>query len=354
MEILQTIPDQHGAFDYAELERLGIAPEDIIDFSVNSNPFGPSTQVVEALQQTPVHVYPDRESLALRQLLAEQLHVEIQNIIVGNGAAELVWLVAFAYLQPGNEVLILSPTFGEYARSARLMGAKVIELKSEVHHDFVYDRHEVQRALQQHQPKLVFLCNPNNPTGAVIPVRTIQEWARHAPDTLFVVDEAYLQFVDGMQSATNIQLPNMLAIRSLTKDYALAGLRIGYAVGASKIITALEKSRLPWSVNALAQAAAHVAIQDEAYLNQTLISLRIAKSQLFEQLSRELKFKCIPSQTHYFLVDVGNGHQFRQKLMQQYIQVRDCASFGLPEYVRIATRTPQENQKLIEALHGLT
>lgn len=351
--VTETPYDQHGAFDFGELQQRGIQPENLIDFSVNSNPFGPSPRVPEAIRKVRVEVYPDRECLALRKLLSQQHAIPVEQIVVGNGAAELIWLTAFAFLQSMDNVLILGPTFGEYARSAHLMGATVHEIRGTAFRKFMPTSVEIRAALERHQPKLMFLCNPNNPTGTYIPSTLITDWARSFPKTLFVVDEAYIRFAQGAQSVIAFQMPNVLSIRSLTKDLALAGLRIGYAVGPLSIIDALAKCRPPWSVNATAQAAAVAALRDVTHLNQTLEQLRIAKSQLFTDLSDRLKFDCMPSHVHYFLMNVGEADVFRARLLEYGIQVRDCTSFGLPDYVRIATRAPQENQTLVEALREL-
>lgn len=344
-------PAVHGAFDFDELEHLGIDPNDVLDFSVNSNPFGASPYVQEAIQSTPLERYPDRESIALRRALSNQLNVSSDQIIVGNGTAELIQLAAQAFLQKGNRVLIVEPTFGEYERSAKLVGAKILRWRAIPEDGFIPHVEEIEKMFKEN-PRVVFICNPNNPTGQILPLENLHEWSRSYPDTLFVVDEAYLAFAHEMKSAISLQQKNILVLRSMTKDYAIAGLRLGYAVGDTTLIEALANLRPAWNVNALAQAAGLAALEDESYLAETLAKLRVEKETLIYGL-KDLGYHSIPSHTNYFLLPIGDSAQFRQKLLTRGILVRDCASFGLPEYVRIATRTIEENQKLLDTLANL-
>ena len=341
----------HGALDYSELQHRQLAPAAVIDFSENSNPFGPAPGVRHALAAVDPARYPDRECLALRQVLAEQTGANPADIVVGNGAAELLWLVAFAFLERGDRVLILGPTFGEYGRMARLMGADVVEWRADAAAAFAVDPDAMARQIAGVQPKLIFLCNPNNPTGAVIDPAVIAAWATAQPQVLFVVDEAYLAFVPGLRSIHAWRLPNVLIVRSLTKEYALAGLRLGYAMGPVRLVAGLAQARVPWSVNAAAQAAGLAALADQDHLQCTLTALHAAKAELVAGL-HALELAPLPSQTHYFLLNVGDGAHFRQQLFNHGLIVRDCASFGLPTYVRIATRQPAENQKLLACLHN--
>ena len=346
IELTQIPAAVHGALDYSELQQRQLLPTAVIDFSENSNPFGPAPGVSRALAAMDPARYPDRECLALRQALAEQSGANPADIVVGNGAAELLWLVAFAFLERGNRVLILGPTFGEYVRMARLMGTDVMEWRADVTTAFAVAPDAVARQIAAVQPKLIFLCNPNNPTGTVIDSAVIAAWAKDAPQTLFVVDEAYLAFVPGLRSLYAWRLPNVLIIRSLTKEYALAGLRLGYAVGPTTLVAGVAQARVPWSVNAAAQAAGLAALADQDHLQRTLTALRVAKAELVAGL-HALGLAPLPSQTHYFLLNVGDGAAFRQRLLTHGLLMRDCASFGLPAFVRIATHKPAENQTLL-------
>lgn len=339
----------HGALDFEELEQQHLQPQEVLDFSTNTNPYGPSPRVSTALSQTPVDRYPDREALALRRKLAECLGISPKNILVGNGSAELLWLTALAYLDAHQAVLVIGPTFGEYGRASALMGAAVDEWRASSDVGFALDSDAIAHLLSRRAYRLVFLCNPNNPTGQTLAPDDLASWTRAFPNTLFVVDEAYIAFADGLSSAISLSRPNLLILRSMTKDYALSGLRLGYAVGHTAVIEALHKVRPPWNVNAMAQAAGIAALSDPAHLSHTLVKLSTARRELMTAL-RQRNLKVMPTQVHFFLVEVGHAARLRASLLAKGILVRDCASFGLPAYVRIAARRPEENSRLLVAL----
>jgi len=348
-EVLHTPRVVHGAIDYAELRRWGLHQDDIIDFSVNSNPYGPAPAVREAIARAALDRYPDRDCLVLRELLAARYAVALERIVVGNGSAELIWLLGVAFIRPGDQALILTPTFGEYARSVALMGGEVIALPAADVGAFTFSPETITEALDKIQPRLCFICNPNNPTGQVLPRDLLARWAEAHPHTLFVVDEAYIQFVPGMISTMSLDYANVLVLRSLTKDYALAGLRLGYAVGNRQVVDAIARVRPPWNVNAFALAAGQAALTATDYLQATLGMLRQARDSFLAGLHRH-GLEAVPSKTHFFLVRVGDGAAFRQRLLRSGILVRDAASFGLPAYVRLSTHRPEENQRFLDSL----
>ncbi len=345
-------PAVHGALDFAELERLGLDPSEVLDFSVNSNPFGPTPRAWDAIRTTPLERYPDRESIALRRALSERLDVLPGQILAGNGTAELIQLTTLVCLQKGEHALVVGPTFGEYERCIRLADGTLHHWRAIPENGFLLHPKAIEQRLGEQKMQLVFICNPNNPTGQVLALEALNEWSRAFPNTLFVVDEAYLAFVPGMRSAVSLHRKNILVLRSMTKEYAIAGLRLGYAVGDETVIAALTDLRPAWNVNALAQAAGLAVLQDETHLAKTLAELRAEHILLISGL-KELGYEPVPSQTHYFLMPVGNGAQFRRKLLQKKMLVRDCASFGLPAYVRIAPRTSAENVRLLHTLREM-
>jgi L-threonine-O-3-phosphate decarboxylase len=335
--------------DFTELRRLGLKPGDVLDFSANTNPNGPSPLVREAMARASVESYPDREALEMRGALARILSTSPDEILTGNGASELIALIALAYLRPGDRVLVLGPTYGEYARVATLMGAVVTTWAADEENAFVPDPDEIEGHLGRLQPRLVFVCNPNNPTGATLAPEVIVHWARHHPRTLFVVDEAYLAFAPQVGSALAARAENVLVLRSMTKDFGLAGLRLGYAVGHEEVLAWLRRVQPPWSVNAIAQAAGIAALGDGAHVKRSLRLLARAKDVLAARLA-DAGLTPLPSATHFFLVRVGDGAAFRAALLRRGMLVRDCASFGLPAYIRIAARRPEENARLLRAV----
>jgi histidinol-phosphate aminotransferase len=251
-------------------------------------------------------------------------------------------------VRAGDAVLLVGPTFGEYTRAAVLMGAHLCHYTAQPE-DFNVMLEDIEQLLRRLQPRLVFLCNPNNPTGTFIDPDVITHWATAWPDTLFVVDEAYLTFAASAPSVLPVRRPNMLVLRSMTKAYALAGLRLGYAVGVADVLDTLRRARPPWSVNALAQAAGIAALQDTAHLASCLKRIAAAQYDLIAGL-QALGLTPVPSTTHFFLLRVSHGAVYRQGLLERGILIRDCASFGLPAYIRVATRRPDENARLLAAL----
>ena len=352
---LPTIPPEepHGAIDHAELRALGLDPARVLDFSANINPYGPSPRVREALAAVDVARYPDRHALDLRDALAAHHALEPDHILVGNGTAELIWLVALAFLRPGDTALVLGPTFGEYARAARIARGRVVEWRARPEDHFAYRPDEIAAVLSTTAPRLCFLCSPNNPTGQICPPDALAAWADAHPNTLFVVDEAYINFVPDLESALALKRENILVLRSMTKDYALAGLRLGYAVGPRPLVDALRRVQPPWSVNAAAQAAGLAALSDPDHL-RTTVAATLAEKDIFVRRLRDLGLNVLPSRTHFFLVEVGDAKAFRSTLLTRGILVRDCTSFGLPSYVRLSTRRPEENQSLISNLQSLS
>lgn len=347
-DIMTTPPAYHGAFDYDELARLGLSPDTLLDFSVNSNPYGPPPGVREALNEIPLERYPDRDCLALREVLADQHGLAPANIVVGNGTAELLQLIAFAFLGRGQKVALFQQTFSEYERVARLVGADVCRLPNRL-----TDELEGLDPLAVNA-RLLFLCNPNNPSGHHLPPSRVRhQWVDRYPHTLFVMDEAYANFLPVPQSIIQPTMPpNLLVLRSLTKDYALAGLRLGYAVGPPTLIEAVQRLRPAWNVNGLAQAAGRVVLTQQAWLTSSIRQLQADKQALITGLE-QLGFSPLPSNVHYFLLNVGCASDFRTRLLSHQIMVRDCTSFGLPAHVRIATRTPADNQRLLTAIEQI-
>jgi len=348
-EVQAVAPSYHGALDFAELECLALEPGDVLDFSVNSNPFGPSPLVYEALGGVPPDRYPDREALALRRALAEQLGVSPDQVVVGNGASEVLLLIALAFVRPGDRACVVGPTFGEYARVVRLMGGEVHTWCARADDQFALDLPAVAEWIESLKPRFLFLCNPNNPTGRYLPLDDVARLVLSDRQRLVVVDEAYLPFVAGGRSALALGAANVLVVHSMTKAYALAGLRLGYAVGDAVLIEAMSRVRPVWNVNSLAQAAGLAALRDGDHVQRTLGRVAQAKERLVHAL-RKLGLRPCPSETHFFLLPVGDACRFRRALLQRGILVRDCTSFGMPAYVRIGTRRPEENEKLVAVI----
>lgn len=340
----------HGSLDRAEMESLGLDPDAVVDFSVNCNPLGTSEKVRTALNDVPVVRYPDRRCASLRRALSECHHVPVDCVALGNGSVELIWATSLAFLDPGDPVLIAGPTFGEYETASRIAGAAVVAHHAEESDGFAVDVGRVVSTVRKVRPKLVFLCNPNNPTGRYLERDDVERLLFECTDSLVVVDEAYIGFVENADSLVDlIERSNLVLLRSMTKDHALAGLRVGFALACPAVVAALEKVRPPWSVNAFAQAAALASLRDPEHLERSRAEVFAARRVLIEGL-QGLGLDPIPSRANFVLVQVGSAGDFRRRLLREGYCVRDCASFGLPSYVRIAVRTRRECEALLSAM----
>jgi histidinol-phosphate aminotransferase len=339
----------HGAIDFEEISALGLTPDAIVDFSVNSNPFGPASAVVEALQSATISRYPDKACLALRQALGRQFNLSLDQIMVGNGTAELLWLIAFAFIEKADNVAILEPTFGEYHRNARLMGGKICEWRAVVENNFELDEAVIEQLLVEQRPTILHLCSPNNPTGYQVSNQLLERWSLLAPETIFVVDEAYAQFLPQYESAMHAGLPNVLVLRSMTKDYSLAGVRLGYVIGPVDLIAVLEPLAIPWSVNEFAQIGGIAAIAAQCEYQRMWRDLGDEAARFKEDL-RALGYSPLESPMHYFLIQVGDARLLRERLLAEGFLVRLCESYDLPNYIRLSTQLPEQNRRLLDLL----
>jgi histidinol-phosphate aminotransferase len=342
----------HGGLDYREIEALGLSPEEVLDFSVCTNPCGPPPGIREALAQVPIDRYPDSGSTELRRRLADRLAISPDRILIGSGSTEIIRLIALAYLGEDDTALVLQPTYGEYELSCRLAGARVIRQTLSGENGFRMDIGETLDRIRKEQPKCLFLCNPNNPTGQILSREDIGKILTASPESLVVLDEAYIAFSDALTLAgRDIAGENLVILRSMTKDYALAGLRLGYGIARGPVISVLQRVQPPWSVSAAAQAAGLQALQAPDYPAASWKKIREAKDFLIEGLVG-LGITPVPSAANFFLIKVGEASRFRKALLRQGVLVRDCASFGLPGYLRLAPRTIPECRKLLAAFAG--
>ncbi|HLY65157.1 MAG TPA: aminotransferase class I/II-fold pyridoxal phosphate-dependent enzyme [Chloroflexota bacterium] len=327
----------HGGPDYAELRQLGISPRELLDFSVNANPTQPPAELQGLLASADVTTYPDSESWRVREAAAETYGIQPEQVLAGNGSSELIWLICLAYVQPHNRVLVRQPTFGEYERAARIHGAEVATFST---------------PLPNEAAALAFICNPNNPTGDCLPPSELVDLAIGQPSTLFVLDEAYADFVAGRPTAIGAAMPdNLIVLRSLTKFSALAGLRLGLAFAQPPVVRALGKVKPPWNVNTLAQAAGAYAMHHRELLPD-LNALATARQALVQGLG-SLGLKPLPTACNFFLVPVDDAAETRRRLLARRCLVRDCSSFGLPDHIRIAVRTSEENCRLVDAFAAI-
>ncbi len=286
----------------------------------------------------------------MRSALSATLSVDGRWIALGNGSVEIMWLLASAFLDPGDMALIAGPTFGEYARACRVAGADVQEILFGEEVGFRPDAASIARQIEAVRPRLAFLCNPNNPTGQLLPAPEIAGLLERCEETLLVVDEAYLPFCsEQIDLRSHLPSGRLLLLRSMTKDYGLAGLRLGYALAHPEIVDSLDRVRPPWNVNAAAQAAGLAAISDRAHLEEARQVVAASRDYLTRELSA-LGLGVVPSTANFLLVRVGDAPAVRTALMQRGICVRDCSSFGLPAHIRIGMRPMDDCRSLVEAM----
>lgn len=339
----------HGGIDSAELIRLGIDPELAIDFSSNILPFGPSSHVLDAIRNTPIDRYPDRECRRLRSAIAALHSIAFDRILVGNGCSELIHLITSALIQPGDPVLIVGPTFSEYERATRLAGGIIHDCVAIAEDGFACPVDAIDSVLSRSAIAMVWICNPNNPTGQSVTRERLVGWLKKHPQTLFVLDEAYIEFAVSVESMIDCEFENLIVLRSMTKAYAMAGLRLGYAVLGDSLHRRMRGRRAPWSVNSVAQTAGLAAINDQPYYTNAMRQLHEANVSLLDGLGSR-GFCPLKSDTCFFMLPMDDAAGVRNALLLDGLVVRDCQSFGVANQLRIAVHTPSNNLRLIDAL----
>ena len=345
----------HGGTNIAELRSLGLRPEDALDFSASINPLGAPHGVTQAMTGVDLAAYPDTECTALREALAAKLGVSTSQILVGNGSTELIHLTARAYLDARDRAIIFAPTFGEFQAACAMQGADALEITARESTGFAWDVADAARVIAERSPSLVFLCNPNNPTGRYLSESDVRRIAAAVPaDGLLLLDEAYLPFVDARwDSLPLLELGNVALLRSMTKDYALTALRLGYMLAPQDVVERVGAWQHSWSVNGLAQAAGVAALEDARHVDDGRNAVRAAKRYLTGELDA-MGLRYAPSAANFVPVKVGSAKTLRRALLERHgIIVRDCASFGLPEYIRIGVRTLDDCKRLVAALRDI-
>ena len=350
---MQRVTTVHGGLDIAELRSLGLRPEQVLDFSSNINPLGPSQRVRTAAAEADLSAYPDRDCLALREALAERLNLGIDSLMIGNGSTELIHLLARAYLRPGNRCLIFAPTFGEYETASAICGAELHVVTAKESQGFRWPIDEVLQTIERVRPSLVFLCNPNNPTGVYVGRDVVEHIRTSVGESgLLVLDNAYAPLADDpWDPFPLLDGGNIAILGSMTKDHALAGIRLGYLAADPSVVAEVLRLQPAWSVNAVAQAVGVAALEDEEHVAAARQVVLEAKEYLYSELETA-GVPVTPSAANFILAKVGDAPKIRRALLGRGIVVRDCTSFGLPEHIRIAVRTLQECARLLEALQG--
>ena len=341
----------HGGLLESEARALGLDPQRILDFSANLNPNGAPRDLLERLRNVNLTMYPDPSCSSARAALSRRLSVGPENLLLGNGSSELIHLAARAVAGPDAEALILSPTFGEYAAAASAVGVRAVTFTAGRSSQFVWDMEALLPRLRDRSPRLVFLCNPNNPTGGHVSEEFVRQVVEALPsDGILILDEAYRCFVESPWDPTPlVRSTRVVVVRSLTKELCIPGVRIGYALGDGSLIERMACCQPSWAVNSLAQAA--VEWFAEAAIDGDPVSATVRHTRTYlEGELRSLGLETVPSAANFVLVRVGRAAQFRRRLLRKGFCVRDCSSFRLPAYVRIAIGPMPDCEKLVSAL----
>ena len=351
--LLSDLPVYQPGRPIEEVAReLGLAARDIIKLASNENPLGPSPLARAAMRRAlaQANFYPDGNAFYLKQKLASKLGVAPANLILGNGSNELLEFIGHALLSPGAEVVVSQYCFAVYPIVTALFGGKLVVVPAR---DYGHDLEGMRAALTP-ATRVVFVANPNNPTGTAAPPSQLAAFIEAVPEEVaLVLDEAYIEFLDGpldlLPEIRRGRKPNLILLRTFSKIYGLAGVRLGYGIGHPDFIAQLEKIRQPFNINAIAQAGALAALDDTAHANRTR-RLNARGLKFYERTFRKLGLEFVPSSANFILVRVGEGQRVFNEMQKLGVIVRPMAGYQLPEWARISIGTPKQNQRCLAAL----
>jgi len=353
---LENLPVYQPGRPIEEVAReLGLDPDSIIKLASNENPLGPSRLGLAAMRHAlkQVNLYPDGNAFYLKQKLAAKLGVTPANLILGNGSNEVIEMVGHALLAPGAEVVVSQYCFAVYPIVTALFGAQLVVVPAKNH------AHDLDAMLAAITPntRIVFVANPNNPTGTTAGREELARFVNAVPaNVLLALDEAYIEFLDEpldlLPEIRSGAKPNLLLMRTFSKIYGLAGLRIGYGIGHPDFIAALEKIRQPFNINSVAQVGALAALDDTKHVEKTR-KINSRGLKLYARTFRKLGLEFIPSQANFILVRVGDGQRVFGELQKLGVIVRPMGGYQLPEWIRISIGTPKENKRCLEALKNV-
>lgn len=330
----------------------GLSPDAIIKLASNENPLGMSEAAREAIFRTVTDStrYPDGNGFALKTALCRRYGVQMENLILGNGSNDLLEIAADAFLTPGAATVYSQYSFAVYALATQAAGATGIVVPAQ---NYGHDLDAMLAAIDANT-RIVFLANPNNPTGTFLPGAALEQFIAHVPrDVLVILDEAYTEYLADEQRYDSIgwlaRFEHLLVLRTFSKAYGLAGLRVGYGIGAPAVIDLMNRVRQPFNVSTIALAAAEAALGDTAFLRASAELNRRGMAQYTQAFAR-LGLRWLPSCGNFLTVEVGDAAAVNAALLRQGIIVRPIANYGLPEWLRISIGTEAENAACIAAL----
>jgi len=323
-----------------------------IKLASNENPLGPSPKAVEAITRAikNLHRYPDGGCYYLKERLAGFLKVKPENLIIGNGSNEIIELVVKTFLRSGEEAVMANPSFAVYPLVVQVAGGKAIQVPLR---DLTHDLEAMASAITT-KTRLVFIANPNNPTGTIVTRAQMGRFFERLPEgVITVIDEAYFEYVTSPDFPHSMDYLggglNVVILRTFSKIYGLAGLRIGYGIAPEPLVFYMNKVRQPFNVNTLAQIGAMAALEDKGHVERSRENNIKGLGYLFDRL-KAMGLECVPTQANFFLLKVGDGQKVYEGLLRQGVIVRPVASYGLEEYIRVTVGLPEENKRFIKVL----
>jgi histidinol-phosphate aminotransferase len=333
----------------------GIPPDTLVKLASNENNLGPSPKAVTAMRDAAarMHLYPDGGAFYLRASLAAKLGVSPEMLIFGNGSNELIEFLGHVFLEPGLNIVMSQSAFIIYKLVAETFGA---EARMAPMHDFTHDL-EAMAGLVDDNTRLVFVANPNNPTGTRVDNEALKSFLEALPPhVLPVLDEAYVELLAPADQPDSLRWIHesrpLILLRTFSKTYGLAGLRLGYGVAHPELIQLLGKFRQPFNVNAMAQAAALAAIEDEDYVQRTRDCIRDGL-EFFERSCAELGLETVPSCANFLLIKTGEGRKRFQQMQARGVITRPMDGYGLPDWLRVSVGTEIENQRALDVLREM-
>ncbi len=329
---------------------LGLEPAQIIKLASNENPLGPSPlakqAMIEALDRA--HFYPDGGGYYLREAIAKKTGLTLNQIILGNGSNEIIEFLGHAFLQPGDNIIVAEHAFVVYKIMAKLAGASTIEVADP---GFTHDLTAMLAAITP-RTKLIFVANPNNPTGTLVGQAEIDAFVSQVPENVVIVfDEAYYEFLrtpaDTLKFLTSHD--NVIVLRTFSKIQGLASLRIGYGLGSENLISVLQKTRQPFNANAIAQAGALAGLLDDQH-QETTRQITFEGRDFLETQFAILGLQYVPSEANFVLVKVGDGAKVFQAMLEKGVIIRAMGEYKLPEWIRVSVGTMEQNRRFIDEL----
>ena len=332
---------------------FGLDPQSILKLASNENPFGPSPKAVEAARKSlsQLHLYPDGACTALRERLGARHGVGADWIVPGNGSNEIIELLGHVFLRPGVEAVMGSQAFIVYKLVAKLFGADIVEVPMR---DYAHDLDAMAAAVTD-RTRLLFVASPNNPTGPANEAAAIARLARSLPPhVILVLDEAYAEYLSATPDVVGLirEGCRIVALRTFSKIFGLGGLRVGYGYGDPAVINLLQRVRQPFNVNAVAQAAALAALDDNAFIEQCLTANEAGRAQLVEGVEA-LGYEVVGGHANFVLIRTGEGTALFREMQAEGVIIRPLAAYGMPEFVRVTIGRPAENDRFLELLRRI-